>query len=473
MMKRIATLLLAFLLPLSVLAESYMLEMEITSVNADAYVKAMNALLDSAQATEELAGVNPEAIFRTMAEIAAGMGVRMQFQTDPMMVGMEMEMKDSPLADVQLFLEDGQILLTSSLIPKYGFSFIEEEADLSGTILNAASDFDFNALQGGIQQALAAFAARVPIVQDVGSFSGDAYQDGELCYTISLDDEDMAAIAQAFLTEAVTAELKELGQSLGLDMEALLTDFATESERVAEENAYAYILRYVTDRQANPVGASLTVLHLNEQIATASLGMEEKAAALVVGLGMNQENYWHAQEITWDVKDDVITLNGTVQEFTAAKTDAYAYARTAPSVVYVDSTWSATIAPDDEGVRFTADFMIPVTVTVGDMTMAPSNEHTVLEGRVQYAPFSVDCTMHQFIDDQEVLAASYRFAPCDPVSMPSAGEIILLQPDSDDPAMLDLIDEVTTTMINKMMVRMLKLLPLDMILSIPQLIQVP
>ena len=120
-----------------------------------------------------------------------------------------------------------------------------------------------------------------------GSFVGDAYEGGVKCTTWSVDDQAVAALVDAVLTEDVCAALKAVFTAMEMDADAILSQIREQNKLVAQENLHTYLLRWVQDAQDQPIGASLTVLKNGEQIATVSMGFQDDGCRLVIGLGLD------------------------------------------------------------------------------------------------------------------------------------------------------------------------------------------
>lgn len=472
MLKRLAALLIALLLPAAALAEAYVAEIHV-SIDEEEYVSAMSSMVEAAGISEELfSGVDPEKLYRALAQIANGMGVRVQGQLDPPALDMEIQLKNTTLSDMQLFLNDEDLLLTSSLFPQYAFQFGVSD-DLTAVDPEAIlASLDIPLLLDSLEKAFASFSEHAQIRTEMGTFSGDAYVDGSACLSVTFDDGAVSTAVQAFLNDELINSLSALEEAAGIEIAGILEQFRERSIQVAQDNSYAYLLRYVTDDEAAPVGLSMSVSKHDEPILTVSAGISKQELRIVIGLGMNQTNYWHSQVINWDESSDGIHLKGELREYSASKSSAYAYACTAPDEIYVAVDWNALVTPDQDGISFSAEVMMPLDLSVNG-TQIMDTSTSVIHGRLDYSPFTLTYTMEEFFGPGRVMVADFRIAPCASLSIPSTGELSILEPESSDPEMLALCDEVMQNMVNKMTVRMLKLLPLDLILSIPQLVQIP
>lgn len=246
-----------------------------------------------------------------------------------------------------------------------------------------------------------------------GAFSGDAYEGGTQCatWTYPLDEMDVSLI-----------------------------------------------LREVTNDAAQPVGVSLTVLQADAQLATLSLGFGQDAFTLVTGLGLPTQNYWHRLTCTITEDGEAIYLNGTVEEWLADKTEGFSsvsalYApaevsklRAAITLSVENAAWSGRLCRED-GVE---------TICTFEGTIAP--EGTLMNAALSLgsSPSGSALTLRLALDDAEPLA------PLDASVLTCSQE--------DDAALFDtLVSQFTASAA----ARMIKLLPMDLILELTQYVSVP
>lgn len=225
-----------------------------------------------------------------------------------------------------------------------------------------------------------------------------------------------------------------------------------------DEVDVSLIVRAVTDDADQPVGMSLTVLQADAQLATLSLGFGQDGFTLVTGLGLPAQNYWHRLTCTQTEEGETIYLNGTVEEWLADKTEGFSsvsalYApaevsklRAAITLSGENAAWSGKMCRED-GVE-----------TICTFEGAISPEGTLLNAALSLgsSPSRAALTLRLALDAAEPLA------PLDASVLTCAQE--------DDAALFDtLVKQFTASAA----ARMIKLLPMDLILELTQYVSVP
>lgn len=348
-MKKLAALLAALMLPLCALGETYGLTLSVTA-DRTALTQDVRRMLDAS-------GTDADA--EKMADFIAGMldGLRAEvvFQADARW-------------EASLSLPGREML--TLLGGREG-----EAAYLMCPLLTA------DTLQWAVDQAdpdahLQRWLADLPAETATGAFRGDAFDGGARCTTWTIDAAALESLAQAI--SPVWTLLCGEGQADGA------------------------LLRAVYDEHDALIGVTVTAMAAETQIATASLGLRENGCTLVLGLGLAHENYWWELNVSRTLSDNVTFLRAVSREWTAPKTDSFAYARAMSAPVSTGSAkvtitrtaekylWEASIALGDEPLQeriFTASGVA-----------APSSG--VLTGQAKAGAFTVNVALmpHQALD---------------------------------------------------------------------------
>lgn len=411
MTKRILALLLALLLlPAAALAEASRIDLTLT-------LDAENAA-EVFKATGLFAGAdNEDALCDAMVDFMDGFAMSLITQDDA--VRMEIAFGETPLLDLSVLMGGENLIITSDLMEGAGLSvpmaLLNAEndefarlladtdwADMLSTMLNAAVR-SFDGVQG---------------VETRGSFSGDAYTGGVYCTTYTFDDKAVAGLVDALLTDDFRALVNAAADYWDFDGAAFLAGIDEANAKAAEENAHRYIVRLVRDADYAPVGMSVTVLRGEEQLATLSIGLASDALRIVAGFGMDDVNYWHSQVITCtqSVSEDgtaTTVVNGQLTEFTAPKSDDFAYASANMTDALLTNDWSMTLAAQGSGMTWRC---------TSTQKQGSTGDVTGMEGQGLYLPgvrFANTCTYST--NGKSYMTERLTWAPCDPIPSDGAG----------------------------------------------------
>lgn len=409
MMKRLLALLLALLLPTIVLAESSRLDVTLTVNEANV----AEALRTSGAFAGEF---NEEGLCSAVARLINGMGMSLHMQDDA--YRMDLRMAGSSLLDLSFLQQGDDVVMTSDLMEGYGLLLPGAAADMSSVFSGIPADEEeLLAVVNGMVEALAAQLAAIPCTSARGAFNGDAFTGGVYCDTYTFDDAQVAGIVNAMLTQEARAMLLSAADALGEDGAALLSAMDEKNAQVATDNVNRYILRVVKDAERTVIGLSCTVLQGERQVATASLGLREDGACLVVGLPLAQENYWHWHDMTIADTDDngvsTYTLQGELLEFTAPKDETFAYAKQTATDIRLNSDWSLHVT-EQAGL---IGCQLEITTQHGnDTAMNTVSVNSIYKPGQRLAANAVIS-----VDTQEHMTLSVVWAPCEPIDTTCAG----------------------------------------------------
>lgn len=322
-MKRFVALLLALLLPVCSLAETLEVTLQVQTAET-----LFSAMLDrSIQRKSGTESASAEVITKLMRTLLGNTRITMITQEDASSFSISLNGTD--FLDMTTHLDGEKTLLTSGLIP--GYVLVENTgADATD---NAA---DEQKITEDIQTAWLAWKKTIASENTYGVFSGDAYTGGTSCTTWTITDRDIAALVSAVMTPDLRAMIQDQTEK-GNAQEDILAAFDAANEKAAEKNQYSYVLRCVKDAQENAVGASATIFDQEKQVATISVGFGDEALRLVIGLGLKQQNYWAECVLTKTEREKNTFLKGELREWTADKSESFAYVAqaNAPAMSYL------------------------------------------------------------------------------------------------------------------------------------------
>lgn len=447
MMKKLLALLIALLLPTAALAQASCTEWMMTvDENLCARIYADSGLFDEKQA---------ERLSAALAKVMNGLGVRVITQDNG--GALEMVMAGKTVADFTALEQDGQLIITSTLAPGYAMTLptqlLAAEDDALETFL---AQVEWAQLAGDAADALVQTASCMDVTTTRGSFSGDAYEGGVYCTTIRLDDSDVSALLSSVLTEDVRALVTALCQALELDAESLLAEVDALNQRVAQDNAYEYLIRLVSDESGRMIGVSAVVMHGPQQLATLSVGLGEQEMRIVFGTGMGEENYWLDLVIVADdtAENALIAARGTVREFLGAKDQDFRMAAALADDFLASTIWTANVSPYQNGMTWA--FTQNTTYSGGEtVERVTCNGMTIHED-------TVICSVKLALNDAEYMTLSFSRKPCEPVTADCSG-LTLCDLSVGDQAQEALLEEIGEDLGMNLVMRLLEVLPLDVL----------
>ena len=323
-MKKCIALILALILPVCALAETVQITFQLQSADElfSGFIRqgTLNGMGVDASSLEAYASLLK--IFLKDTKLTS------VYQEDAF--SLDISINGINLLDMTTRQSGSEMQLTSSLIPGY---VLIEPADKTGDHALAEREAQ---LEEGIKEAF--FAWKNGLVSETiyGVFAGDAYSGGTECTTWTVTDKDVAELISNLMTPELRTMIEEQIEAAGED-ENLLKAFEEVNERVMKENKFSYQIRRVGNEQHQPIGLSVSVFEEEKQIATLSAGIDQQTIRVVVGLGLKTQNYWAECLLTRSQKDQTTFVKGEMREWTADKSESFAYAAqsNAPAASYL------------------------------------------------------------------------------------------------------------------------------------------
>lgn len=441
-MKKLLALLLAMLLPLYACAECSGFSFTVTT-DETSFLQLMKEALLLADPTVDASTVENEA--KLLQYLVNGFGVNASAQEDAF--SLELLAGGQRLIDLVAYETEEEVLLTSAMLP--GYVLVEENAR-DGEQLAVLNEVDWLALAANAYTDVSKWFADLQHTESRGAFDGDAYEGGTRCTTWVLTDKDIAALISTLLTEDVRNAFKLWLEASGVDAADLLDWFDEKNAQVAQEGQYSYMLRLVRDGEDVPVGASLTVLNAGEQLATVSLGFLPEGMRLVVGLGLNAQNYWWEFAANAKAEGGLATLYGMSREWAADKQDGFSYVSAAVEPAYA-CAWQCDFTETEDGFTWLA------SVTEGEACILSSQgevDASGMAGKVAFGPANA-----------AVLNVEFRVGEAEAIA-PMAED--LTRCSSSDPADGALYTELTQKLLASLTARLLKVVPLNLLMNLGQ-----
>lgn len=449
-MKKLLALLLALFMPLCALAEPYglSLSLETDEKLAEQFREAL--LADPAYAA------NADALAAALQQLLDGLGLDIICQEDA--ASLSLRLAGGTLLDMTVHTADDAAWLTTSMLP--GYALKEDNAGSAADdqeILRQLQETDWTAVQASMAAAAGKWASVIEHDVSTGVYTGDAFDGGTQCATITLTDMDIAALVSALATEELRTAVTPLLTAAGLDAEDVLAKFDAANDRVADEDKYAYLLRLVGNDDGELVGLSLTIVGETAQVATLSLGLEEQEIRLVIGLGLKEQNYWWELTAKLEPQGDALCLNGTSREWVASKEEGFGYASAANAPV-AEYTWQGSVTEADG--RYLWEAVIHEGSAQGSGQLCSGS------GSLDPASSSLDFTISMGGAENPLLTLNAAFGPTDAIApLDSTLKVCSIT----DAADSTLYEKLVTQFSAALMARLLKLLPLDVIMTLNQL----
>lgn len=448
MTKRLLALVLALLMPLTALAEASCFEVRV-EMEADI---ARDVILS----TGVFSGAEDEAaLCDAFVELVDGIALRLVTQEDAGRFSIAFD--ETNLLDLGVLVHEENLVVTSDLLADRGLMIPSQQLNAQeDPFLRLVEETDWLLLLGGVMNAAAEQLDAFECSTQRGSFSGDAYSGGVYCTTWHFDDQDIAALLTAVMTQEAQAFVRQALPALGFDGEALLAEIQQAHARASEENAHRYILRLVMDEAHMPIGASVVVLKGVQQLGTFSFGLQEDEISIVVGFGMDDVNYWHCQGIhiqqtTDDSGMTSLRLDGAIEEFTAPKDEDFAFAFATNDKALYGCGWSAQL--NMRGTDLTWSISSETTAD-GALPVAVMGKGFFLGGN----RFSM--TLEYSADGKAYMTERFTWMPCDAMDT-SVDGLELFDLNSGDMALLG---EIGMDLQMELTERLLKVIPIRLLL---------
>ena len=447
MKKLLALLMVLLLLPASALAEAMCFEVTVTADETN--------LLEQLKASGIYAGANEDVLCAALAKLINGSGLRVITQEGGGSV--ELLVAGETLLDAAAMTTATELLFTSGLMGDYALTIPMEVVELLGDAADVICQKDaLMPLLDGALKAAEAQLEGVNVTTARGSFSGHAYYGGVYCDTYTFDDAQLAAILDAFATDDLREQILGIAELLGMDTAVPFAQFDAKNAQVTAENAYRYVVRMVYDAEKEPIGLSAVALQGDSQLVTLSIGMAADALNIVIGIGMDEMNYWHSHEITIAVATDengveTRTYSGMIAEFTAPKEDDFAYAQAASGLDQLRAVWSLDLTR--KGAETTWKFSHQERKgTSTAISMVDWNGSFTAEQHLQ-------STLTTRYNGKPCLTVSMSWEPCEDVSVDLTG-LALCSLLTDDTTQFD---ELAYNAGTELAIRVLKIIPAQLL----------
>jgi len=384
-----------------------------------------------------------------------GFAVEVAVQDDA--AAMCIQLGGGNLLDMMLHSEAETMVLTSSLID--GCALVE---DISGASANEAvnadalAKLDWQALLVTAEANAKQWLAELHPVITEGSFVGNAFDGGTQCKTWTFTDREIAHLVEMVLSDDARQALALVMTSMGFEGDTILSNLDAANARVAEENAYQYLVRAVTNETGRLMGLSLSIYTGSAQVATISLGFQENQVDLVLGFGLQNQNYWCEWTVTRSEKDNLTMLNGICTEWIAEKNQGFAYVqKTVPPVS--DMTWFCNVTQADNRCLWEAG--------ICDADAATDAYGYSLSGTMDPDAGVIECSF--FIGDASSSPITMKIRCGSTEEIPALDENLERCSVDQQPRYQEIMDKMRAAFI----ARLLKLIPLDILLqlSLPEL----
>lgn len=437
-MKKLLALLLALLLPLCAAAETYGFSIQVQVDETNFMGAVQNALTNGGV---DVAAAEKQA--ELMKQLVDGMGLQLKF--DDSAFSLVFQLCGSQLFDLTAYEQGEMTLVTSSMLA--GYALAETAESQESTIPQS----EWDAAAQSVAATLLSWLDDVEKTESAGMFVGDAFEGGTKCTTWTLDDKMLSQLIDEMLTEDVREVLSAMYEEMGLEAAEILTNLDKVNKDAALNNRYAYVLRAV-ENEKKLVGLSLTVLQADEQAATISLGMKEDGIKAVAGLGLEKQNYWCEFSGGWMDAENGKSVIVTVREWAASKGEAFAYVQgaTAPANAI---EWTFNAIPDAAGYSWNSALHANGEVLLNaNGTVVP--EEKTYNGTIIFGT-----------DVKPLLNISFAVCPTEAIpEMDTSLEIC----SASDPADAELFEKLSNQLVAAISARLLKILPMDLILQMAQ-----
>lgn len=474
-MKRILamTLALLFAFTSAALAENAITYEFSVSVDEAAAQQVLSPVLETLlQGDNSISVTN---LISAFSRLMDGLGVRVTADlrdTFPFRCVMDVLFKNQSLLDLSVETTETEVLMTSTLIPDHALSVPLESANEA----TAVSDQELMRAAGAAALSLldptTAFVGGLNASETRGAFSGDAYEGGTSCITIELNDAAIADYLDSLMTDEVRELVTLFAEVMEINADRIFNAWANMNEEVRTANAYNYLIRLVQDDEHSLIGASLTVFRGSAQTATLSIGFDGQSVKIVFGsLYSTEANYWCEADVALDSTGDAMTVTCTAREYLGSTEMSYAAVRAHPLMKLPETSLSVNLTCADAGMNWQAvckwtdaeKTLLPFDSVAITSTGSAGLNNGIPDGNV---------TIDLLLNDIRTMGMTASLTESDPLPGMQQG-LTVCDMTSRSNEQLELQDEILTKLTNKLTVRMIKLLPLDVMMTIPNLINIP
>lgn len=382
---------------------------------------------------EEYAGMT-----ESILEVIDGVGLTLIAQEDACRISLIHG--SSEIADASFNRSGDSLILSSTLFSDYALSF-DFEMNETQTVDPAKL---VAALLGAAQAAKQWFDALEPDVA-YGSFTADAYDGGTKCTTYMVTDSDLAGVVKSLLNDDVKECIAAIADEDALERLTAVND------QVADEDVHSYILR-VVENENGFLGFSLTVFREVAQIGTVSLGLHDQQARLVVGLGLDEQNYWYDLSISRTTRNKTIYLKGKATEYLAARDETFAFA-SAANEAKAQIDWSCRLVPSGNRTVFEAEYLNSL-----------DNSGFGMRGTFELNPFVLDA---EIFDLSNALLVNLYVRPAEAIAPLAEGLTYYGIEELNDP---NLSGKIMQDVASHLLVKLIKVLPIDLVMNLMPLL---
>ncbi len=446
-MNKMLALLLVLMLPFGALSETYGVSFSIDTDEQLFYDYLRTELISLSDTAYD---AQLDTTIRLIQKLLDGFAVELAMQDDA--VAVIIQMGGGNLLDMVFHAEEDELAITSSLID--GYALIEDMAKGSrgeGATEDALGTLNWPSLLDAARNEVSQWIDNLNPVVTEGSFVGDAFEGGTKCKTWALTDRDIADLIARVVSGDVREAISLALTAMGFDAEEMLAGFDELNDRVSADNMYQYLVRSVSNDTGELVGVSLTIYTKSAQLATVSMGLKDKAFELVFGFGLQDQNYWCEFTANRSGKGNLTMLSGKSTEWVAEKNQGFAYVQKRISPVS-NMAWYCNVT--QSGKRYLWD----ASVYEGDK--ANYAYYCSSAGTVNPSTGVLDCSFS--IGDAPYTPLTLN-VQCGPVEeIPSLDGTIERCSVDNQPKYQELMEQMSAAFV----ARMLKLIPLDILLQL-------
>lgn len=449
-MKRFIALLLALLLPLCTFAES---------VEVTVQVKASDALFSKlfSESFAEVTGFDTAALQPYASIIKALLSdVSITAVSQANAYSVDFILRGVTLFDMTAYQNGSVTQMTSTLIPGY---MLEEQSKEIDALTALTPEKQKNILTD-VKAAYEKWYTGLNAATISGVFDGDAYTGGTKCTTWTVTDQDISALLSAVMTpELRTLFQQELAENSEGEAD-ILAAFDAANDRVARENRCSYLVRSVKDDHDELIGFSVSILEKDIQTATVSVGLQEDAIRIVMGLGLRQQNYWAEWNVTTSRREEMTFIKGEMREWTADKSETFAYVKetNAPVVTYLlnCNVTNAAQRTHWDGHLYKGS------------TALAEKEVLSFNGAQNQTDKSYEASVSLMENKQTLLSLTITKKEAEAIQQPDSA---LIRCSADDPEQQELYTKITQTFAFAITARLMQVIPFDALLMMDELFQ--
>ncbi len=447
-MKKFLALLLTMLLPVCAMAETNEFGLYVDTDEVYFPMLAKQLLPDGLNMPADVSD-----LFVSMVQkIVNGLRVFVSVQEDA--IDLEVQLAGQSLVDLTTYECQDATYCTSSLIP--GYALVEKKtAELPAA--DAVNQIDWKKAADSAARAADLWFANMEPMKETGLYVDDAYVVKGECTAWTLGDKDIAALLSALATEEVRQAVSLSLSAMGLEADAVWNWFDARTASVADEDRYLYALYILKDEAGAIGGISLDVYGetATEMLATVSLGLVD-GINLVVGLGLEEENYWWQLYADVQEQSDILVVSGVSREWSGIKGHDFAGIQENATPEF-DAIWQFGVLENETSA-----------IWEGRICRNDEEQETLLstEGIRTKETSAWDAVICLGGRDKAGLTLSMNYGPTGPIPPMDSGLELCA---STDQQYSELMDQMTSAVA----ARMIKLLPMDLILKLNQRLQTP